>query len=138
MTKIANYLLKKEFFKEEYLLKFFHIIIISAIMISFFYNIQIVQASDRKISVLYFNNRTGQSSGDWLSKGLTDMLIGDLFQIDISICSSRQEIEDLYYKYDLLPISAEIDKSLLIQFSKNLNAEVIFFGDFYLSSPSSL
>ncbi|MBU4601642.1 tetratricopeptide repeat protein, partial [bacterium] len=133
MAKIINYLLK-----EKLSLKLFCIIIIFIIMISFFYNIQIVQASDRKISVLYFNNRTGQSSWDWLSKGLTDMLIGDLSQIDIFICSSRQEIEDLYYKYDLLPISAEIDKSLLIQFSKNLNAEVIFFGDFYLSSPSSL
>ncbi|MCG2762001.1 MAG: tetratricopeptide repeat protein, partial [Candidatus Atribacteria bacterium] len=133
MAKIINYLLK-----EKLSLKLFCIIIIFIIMISFFYNIQIVQASDRKISVLYFNNHTGQSSWDWLSKGLTDMLIGDLSQIDIFICSSRQEIEDLYYKYDLLPISAEIDKSLLIQFSKNLNAEVIFFGDFYLSSPSSL
>ncbi|MCG2821656.1 MAG: tetratricopeptide repeat protein, partial [Candidatus Atribacteria bacterium] len=138
MTKIANYLLKNEFLKEKFSLKLFCIIIVFTIMISFFYNIQIVQASDMKISVLYFNNRTGQSSWDWLNKGLTDMLIGDLSQIDISICSSRQEIEDLYYKYDLLPISAEIDKSLLIQFSKNLNAEVIFFGDFYLSSPSSL
>ena len=56
MTKIANYLLKKEFFKEKYLLKFFYIIIVLAIMISFFYNIQTVQASDRKISILYFNN----------------------------------------------------------------------------------
>lgn len=133
MAKIINYLLK-----EKFSLKLFCIIIIFIIMISFFYNIQIVQASDGKISVLYFNNRSGQSNWDWLSKGLTDMLIGDLSQIDIFICSSRQEIEDLYYKYDLLPISAEIDKSLLIQLSKNLNAEVIFFGDFYLSSPSSL
>ena len=116
MTKIANYLLKKEFFKEEYLLKFFYIIIVFTIMISFFYNIQTVQASDRKISILYFNNRTGQSGWDWLSKGLTSMLIDDLSQIDILACSSRQEIEDLFYEYNLLPISAEIDKSLLIQF----------------------
>ena len=138
MTKIANYLLKNGFLKEKFSLKLFYIIIVLAIMISFFCNIQIVQASDRKISVLYFNNRTEQSSWDWLSKGLTDMLIDDLSQIDVLVCSSRQEIEDLYYKYDLLPVSAEIDKSLLIQFSKNLNAEVIFFGDFYLSSPSNL
>jgi len=138
MTKIANYFLRNGFLKEKFFLKLFYVIIVFTIMISFFYNIQIVQASDRKISILYFNNRTGQSSWDWLIKGLTDMLIGDLSQIDVLVCSSRQEIEDLYYKYDLLPISAEIDKSLLIQFSKNLNAEVIFFGDFYLSSPSSL
>ncbi|HAJ32548.1 MAG TPA: hypothetical protein DCK79_04160 [Candidatus Atribacteria bacterium] len=138
MTKIANYLLKKEIFKEKYLLKFFYIIIALAIMISFFYNIQIVQASDRKISVLYFNNRTQQSGWDWLSKGMTDMLIDDLSQVDVLVCSSHQEIEDLYHKYDLSPISAEIDKSLLIQFSKNIDAEVIFFGDFYLSSLSDL
>jgi len=133
MTKIANYLIK-----EKLSLKLFCIIIVFTIMISFFCNIQIVQASDKRISVLYFNNRSGQSGWDWLSKGLTDMLLDDLSQSDILVCSSRQEIEDLYYKYDLLPISAEIDKSLLIQFNENLNAEVIFFGDFYLSSPSNL
>ena len=138
MTKIANFLLKKEFFKEKYLLKFFYIIIVLTVMISFFYNIQTVQASDRKISILYFNNRTQQSGWDWLSKGLTDMLIDDLSQVDVLAVSSHQEVEDLYHKYDLFPISAEIDKSLLIQFSENIGVEVIFFGDFYLSSPSNL
>jgi len=138
MTKIADYLLKKEFLKEKYLLKFFYIIIVLTIMISFFYNVQTVQASDGKISILYFNNRTEQSSWDWLSKGLADMLIDDLSQVDTLIYSSRQDIEDLYFKYGLSPTSAEIDKSLLIQFGENLNAEVIFFGDFYLSSPSNL
>ena len=138
MTKIANYILKKGFLKEKYSLKLLYIIIVFTIMISFFLNIQIVQAYDGKINVLYFNNRTGQSSWDWLSKGLTDMLIDDLSQIDILACSSRQEIEDLFYEYNLLPISAEIDKSLFIQLSKDLNAEVTFFGDFYLSSPSNL
>lgn len=138
MSKIANYLFKKRFFKEKYSLKYFLIIIVLAIMISFFYNIQNVQASGKKISILYFNNRTQQSGWDWLSKGLTDMLIDDFSQIDVLVCSSQQEIEDLYNKYDLSPISAEIDKSLLIQFNENLNTEVIFFGDFYLSSPSNL
>jgi len=133
MIKIPNYLLK-----EKFSLKFFYTIVVLAIMIAFFCNTQIVQASDRKISVLYFNNRTGQSSWDWLSKGLTDMLIDDFSQIDALVCSSHQDIEDLYHKYGLISISAEIDKSLLIQFSENIGAEVIFFGDFYLSSPSNL
>jgi len=138
MTKIVNYLLKKEFFKEEYLLKLFYIIIVFTIMISFFYSAQIVQASDRRISILYFNNVTHESDWDWLSKGLTGMLIDDLSRVDALVCSSHQEIEDLYHKYGLIPISAEIDKSLLIQLSENLNTEVIFFGDFYLSSPPNL
>lgn len=138
MTKIFNYLLKKEFFKEEYLLKLFYIIIVFTIMISFFYSAQIVQASDRRISILYFNNVTHESDWDWLSKGLTGMLIDDLSRVDALVCSSHQEIEDLYHKYGLIPISAEIDKSLLIQLSENLNTEVIFFGDFYLSSPPNL
>ncbi len=133
MTEITNYLLK-----EKFSLRLLYIIIVLAIMISFFYNVQIVQASDRKISILYFNNVTREPSWDWLSKGLTDMLIDDLSQADGLVCSSHQEIEDLYRKYDLSPISAEIDKSLLIQFSEDIDAEVIFFGDFYLSSPSNL
>ena len=133
MTKITNYLLQ-----EKFSLRLFYIIIVLTIMISFFYNTQIVQASDRKTSILYFNNRTEQSSWNWLSKGMTDMLIGDLSQVDFFTHSSRQEIEDLFYKYGLSPTLAEIDKSLLIQFSENLGAEIIFFGDFYLSSPSNL
>jgi len=134
MTKIASY-----FLKEKLSSKFFCIIIVIAIMIGFLCNTQIIQASDdRKISVLYFSNRTGQSSRAWLSKGLTDMLIDGLSQDDTFIYSSRQDIEDLYHKYGLISILAEIDKSLLIQFSENLNSEVIFFGDFYLSSPSNL
>jgi len=133
MIDKTNYLLK-----EKLSLKFFYIIIVLTVMISFFYNTQTVQASDRKISILYFNNRTGQSSWDWLSKGLTDMLIDDLSRVDVLACSSRQDIEDLYFKYGLSSTSAEIDKSLLIQFSENIGAEVIFFGDFYLSSPSNL
>jgi len=138
MTKINNFLLKKGFLKEKYSLKLFYIMIVFTIMISFFYNIQIVQAFEGRINILYFSNRTEELNWDWLSKGLTDMLIDDLSQIDILTCSSRQEIEDLYYEYNLLPISAEIDQSLLIQFSKSLNAEVTFFGNFYLSSPSNL
>jgi len=133
MIDTTNYLLK-----EKYPLKLFFIIIVLAVMVSFFYNIQTVQASDGKVSILYFNNRTEQSSWDWLSKGLTDMLIDDLSQIGALVYSSHQEIEDLYHKYDLLSILTEIDKSLLIQFSENLNTEVIFFGDLYLSSPSNL
>jgi len=133
MTKIANYLLK-----EKLSLKFFCIIIVLTVMISFFYNTQIVQASDRKISILYFNNLTRQSGWDWLSKGLADVLTDDLSRVDVIACSSRQEIEDLYYKYGLSSTSAEIDKSLLTQFSENIGAEVIFFGDYYLSPPSNL
>src|SRR5665648_169375 len=133
MTKIANYLLK-----EKISLKLFYIIIVLTVMISFFYNIQNVQAFDGKISILYFDNRTEQSSWDWLSKDFTDMLIKDLSQVDTLVCSSSQDIEDLYYKFGLSPVKGEIDKSLLIQFIDNLNTELIFFGYFYLSSPSTL
>src|SRR5665648_530857 len=134
MTKIANYLLK-----EKNSLKFFYIIIVLTVMISFFYSTQIAQASDdRRISVLYFNDSTGQPGWDWLSKDFTDMLIKDLSQVDTLVCSSSQDIEDLYYKFGLSPVKGEIDKSLLIQFIDNLNTELIFFGYFYLSSPSTL
>ena len=109
MTKINNYLLN-----EKFSLKFSYIIIVLAVMISFFCNIQTVQASDGKIGILYFDNRTGQSNWDWLSKGLADMLSDNLSQVDALVCSSPQEIEDLYYKHGLSPTSGEIDKSLLI------------------------
>ena len=133
MTKITNFLLN-----EKLSLKLFYIIIVLTVMISFFYNIQNVQAFDGKISILYFDNRTEQSSWDWLSKDFTDMLIKVLSQVDTLVCSSSQDIEDLYYKFSLSPVKGEIDKSLLIQFIDNLNTELIFYGYFYLSSPSTL
>ena len=50
--------------------------------------------------MLYFNNRTQQSDWDWLSKGLTDMLIQDLSRFDFITWSIRQDIENFYIKYN--------------------------------------
>ena len=91
MIDKTNYLLK-----EKLSLKFFYIIIVLTVMISFFYNTQIIQASDGKISILYFNNRTEQSSWDWLSKDMTDVLLDDFSQVNSFAYSSGEK----FYKFD--------------------------------------
>ncbi|GAI25048.1 unnamed protein product, partial [marine sediment metagenome] len=91
-----------------------------------------------KISILYFNNNTELTDWDWLSKGLTDMLIDDLCQFESIACPSRQDIEDLYLKHSLPTARTEMDKSLLIKINEDLNTEVIFFGNYFFSSSSEL
>ena len=139
MTKKFDKLLENIFLNKKYLLKNIFFIITLCLLISFSFLVQTAEASsDVKISVLYFNDHTQQSEWNWMSKGLTDILINDLSQVDAITCSSRQEVEDLYYKYNLLPISTELEKPLLIQINKDLKAEIIFFGNYYFSSPSNL
>ncbi|OIP69505.1 hypothetical protein AUK42_05125 [Candidatus Atribacteria bacterium CG2_30_33_13] len=139
MTKKFDKLLENIFLTKKYLLKNFFFIIILCLLISFSFLVQIAEASsDLKISVLYFNDHTQQSEWNWLSKGLTDILINDLSQVDAITCSSRQDIEDLYYKYNLLPLLTELEKPLLIQINEDLKVEIIFFGNYYFSSPSNL
>jgi tetratricopeptide (TPR) repeat protein len=133
-----NYLFKKEFLKGKYYLLFLYLIIIFSVL-SFSFISPNVYASNLDVGVLYFNNQTKQPSWDWLSKGLTDMLIDDLSQFDSSInCCPRQDIENIYLKLNIVSNQVEIDKSLLNQINKNLKAKIIFFGDYYFSSPSNL
>ncbi len=140
MTAIANNLLKKQFLKEKhiYILKFFCFITLLLIIINFSFTISSAQAPELKISILYFNNNTELTDWDWLSKGLTDMLIDDLCQFESITCPSRQDIEDLYLKHSLPTARTEMDKSLLIKINEDLNTEVIFFGNYFFSSSSEL
>ncbi len=146
MTDIASNLLKKLFLKENhiYILKIFYFIVLLLIIINFsfitsFAQTSETQPSELKISILYFNNYINElTDWDWLSKGLTDMLIDDLSRFKSINCPSRQNIEDLYLKYSLPPTRTEMDKSLLVQINKDLDSEIIFFGNYYFSSPSEL
>jgi len=138
MTEKVDHIFKKLFLKEKYILKFFCFISLLLIIVNFSFTTSFAQASEIKISILYFNNHTELSDWDWLSKGLTDMLIDDLSRFDYITCPSRQDIEDLFLKYSLPPSRTEMNKSLIIQVNEDLDAEIIFFGNYFFSSPSEL
>lgn len=96
------------------------------------------QSPQIKLSILFFYNQSRQEDWGWLSKGLTEMLINDLSQIDALSCSSYQDIENYYVKYSLSPLQQEMSQSLLNQAAKDLGTEIIFFGHYYLSSSGQL
>jgi len=140
MSKKIALFYKKGFYKEKVILKIFTLIALFLIIINF----SIISISSQtqtpklKVSILYFNNRIPSSEWDWLSKGLTDMLIDDISRFNVVACSSRQEIENVFLKYNLSSSQTEIDKSKLIKFNEDLNSVKIFFGSYFLSSSSEL
>ena len=140
MTEKVDYIFKKAFLKEKYILKIFRFItlLLILIIINFSFTTSFAQVSEPKIGILYFNNYTELTDWDWLSKGLTDMLIDDLSRLKSIACLPRPNIEDLYLKHNLPTARTEIDKSLLIQINEDLDATIIFFGNYFLSSPSEL
>lgn len=138
MTEKVDHIFKKGVLKEKNILKIFCFITLLLIIINFSFTTSSAQAPELKISILYFNNHTELPDWDWLSKGLTDMLIYDLSRLDSITCPSRQEIEDFFLKYSLHPTRTEMDKSLLIQINEDLDATIIFFGKYFFSSPSEL
>jgi len=141
MTSITDSLLKILFLKKKHtqILKIISYIVLFLIIISnLFFIPSFAQSSELKVSILYFNNRTQQSDWNWLSKGLTDMLIQDLSRFDFITCSTRQDIENFYIKHNLSPSQTEINQQLLIRAEEDLDTEIIFFGNFYFSSSNQL
>ncbi len=141
MKIITGNLLKILFLKERFIhiLKIISCSILFLMVISnLFFLLSFAQHPEAKVSILYFNNHSQQSDWDWLSKGLTDMLINNLSQFDFITCSTRQDIENFYIKYNLSPTQTEIERQLLIKAEEDLDSDVIFYGNFYFSSSTQL
>ncbi|MEA1940311.1 MAG: tetratricopeptide repeat protein [Candidatus Caldatribacteriota bacterium] len=137
-----NNLIKK-YFRDKGFAKIIHFTLVLLLALSsFFYIGEAIFASEKipsiDIGISFFANKTGQSDWNWLSKGLTDRLINNLSQYDLVNCISRQDVENFYQIHQILPSQIEIKNSLLTQFSKELETEIIFFGNFYFSSPNEL
>lgn len=143
MTEKIHNIFRKRFLKEKYIIKIFYFITLLLIIINFSFTTSFSQTSDEqaselKISILYFDNRSQLTDWDWFGKSLTDMLIDDLSRFGSITCSSRQDIEDLYLKHSLPTAQTELDRSLLIQINEDLDSEVIFFGNYFFSTSSEL
>jgi len=88
-----------------------------------------ISAEPQRLSVLYFNNNSGDENLSWLQKGLTDMLLTDLALSDQIRVIEREELEKIIaeQKFSLSGI-ADDDHSLEI--GKLLSAELLITGSF--------
>ena len=87
--------------------------------------------SDRKtIAVLYFDNSSNNSDLDPLRKGLADMLISDLSNLNMLRVVEREKLEELLNEINLSN-SKEFDAATQQRMGKLLGAETILFGSYF-------
>lgn len=92
-------------------------------------------AKNKVIAISYFDNTTGNSKYNSLSKGIADMLITDLSKVrDIDIVE-REKLEELI-KEIKLGSSSYFDQKTAQKLGKGLGAASILTGSFYVLDGS--
>lgn len=82
------------------------------------------------LSVLYFDNNTGKSEYQWMSKGLTDMLIGDLSRIPDLNLVERENLNRLLKEQSLSASGLTGEQS--IEIGRLLEANKLIMGSYVL------
>lgn len=83
----------------------------------------------RSLSVLYFENLTGDEAHAWLSKGLSDMLTSDLSGLGAMALVERERLEKLLAEMELA-LSGLMDPAKAPQLGAFLNAEALLYGSY--------
>jgi len=87
--------------------------------------------TDQKtIAILYFDNSSGNSELDVLKKGLADMLISDLSNLNMLRVVERDKLEEIMAELKLSS-GREFDASTRQKLGKLLGAETILFGSYF-------
>ena len=84
----------------------------------------------KRIAIIYFDNSGGEPSLDKLKKGLADMLITDLSNINMLAIVERDKIESVL-KEQKLNNSKEFDPSTASKVGKLLGAQIILTGGYF-------
>lgn len=129
--------------REKRFAEFIHILIILLLVLSsFFYISQPIFALDEqsamKMSISFFANKTGNLEWDWLSTGLTDRLINHFIDYDALKIVSKEELVEFYEQMGMLPEQEEMSKNHLALFYEKSGSDVIFFGQFFMSSAEKI
>ena len=90
-------------------------------------------ADTRIVAVSYFNNRTNQKDLDVLKKGLADMVLTDLAEVDGLEVVERDRLEDILGEIELQK-HPYFDKKTAIKLGKGLKAHFIITGQFHVYS----
>tara|TARA_B100000073_G_scaffold347452_1_gene361855 strand:- start:1272 stop:2432 length:1161 start_codon:yes stop_codon:yes gene_type:complete len=86
---------------------------------------------DRKtIAILYFDNSSNNSNLDALKKGLADMLISDLSNLNMLQVVEREKLEEVLAELSLSN-TKNFDSGTQQKIGKLLGAETILFGSFF-------
>jgi TolB-like protein len=84
------------------------------------------------LSVLYFDNTSGNAEYAWLSKGLADMIASDLASAPGATLVEREELEKVLKEMEL-GMSGITDSGGAPKLGKILNAEVLVYGGYVIS-----
>ncbi|MBN1523610.1 MAG: hypothetical protein JW904_03910 [Spirochaetales bacterium] len=88
-------------------------------------------ADDKIISIMYFQNTTKNADFDWLSKGLTDMLITDIAGKKGVSVVERESIEKILKEQER-SISDLYDQTNAVKIGKIANAREVVYGSFII------
>lgn len=84
----------------------------------------------KRIAIIYFDNSSGEASMEKLKKGLADMLITDLSNVNMLDIVERDKLEAIL-KEQKLNNSKEFDPKTASKIGKLLGAEVILTGGYF-------
>ena len=84
----------------------------------------------KRIAIIYFDNSGGEPSLDKLKKGLADMLITDLSNINMLAIVERDKLESIL-KEQKLNNSKEFDPNTASKVGKLLGAQIILTGGYF-------
>ena len=84
----------------------------------------------KRIAVIYFENTSGDASLDKLKKGIADMMITDLSNINMISIVERDRLEEIL-KEQKLNNSKDFDPNTASKLGKLLGAEIILTGGYF-------
>jgi|TARA_B100000315_G_C14557629_1_gene578960 TolB-like protein len=93
-------------------------------------NVRTDITDQKTIAILYFDNSSGNSQLDALKKGLADMLISDLSNLQMLRVVEREKLEEVMAELKLSS-GREFDAGTRQKLGKLLGAETILFGSYF-------
>ena len=90
----------------------------------------------RAVAVMFFENRTGDQSLEWLRKGLTEMFIRALSQSQHLSVLSTDRLYEILDRLSDIPSRDEIDMDMAAIVAREANAELLLTGNISGSGDS--
>jgi TolB-like protein len=93
-------------------------------------NVRTKNVNAKRLAILYFDNSGGEASMEKLKKGLADMLITDLSNVNMLAIVEREKLEEIL-KEQKLNGTKEFDPNTATKVGKLLGAQVILTGGYF-------
>ena len=93
-------------------------------------NARTKNANAKRLAIIYFDNSGGEPSMEKLKKGLADMLITDLSNVNMLAIVEREKLEEIL-KEQKLNGNKEFDPNTATKVGKLLGAQVILTGGYF-------